>query len=75
MCCRQMILTRPPVVFRQKSEEDLNAAEAELDKHTSLVTDLTRKVRPFIIYAVVNFISFVCYRSTSFKSRLIRRRD
>lgn len=28
----------------QKSEDNLAMAEAELDKHTSLVTDLTRKV-------------------------------
>jgi len=30
--------------FSQKSEENLGMTEAELDKHTALVTDLTRKV-------------------------------
>jgi protein HOOK3 len=30
--------------FSQKSEDNLAMAESELDKHTSLVTDLTRKV-------------------------------
>lgn len=28
----------------QKSEDNLAMAESELDKHTSLITDLTRKV-------------------------------
>lgn len=28
----------------QKSEDNLAMAEAELDKHTSLVTDLTRRI-------------------------------
>lgn len=31
-------------ITRQKSEDNLAMAESELDKHTSLVTDLTRKV-------------------------------
>lgn len=32
------------MVPRQKSEDNLAMAEGELDKHTSLITDLTRKV-------------------------------
>lgn len=31
-------------ISSQKSEDNLAMAESELDKHTSLVTDLTRKV-------------------------------
>lgn len=31
-------------VRRQKSEDNLAMAEGELDKHTNLITDLTRKV-------------------------------
>lgn len=30
--------------IRQKSEDNLAMAESELDKHTTLITDLTRKV-------------------------------
>ncbi len=32
------------LMSRQKSEDNLAMAEGELDKHTSLITDLTRKV-------------------------------
>jgi protein HOOK3 len=34
----------PNFVIRQKSEDNLAMAESELDKQTTLVTDLTRKV-------------------------------
>lgn len=36
---------------RQKSEDNLAMAESELDKHTTLITDLTRKVDELQIQA------------------------
>lgn len=36
---------------RQKAEENLAMTEGELDKHTALVTDLTRKVICFLTLA------------------------
>ena len=31
-------------IVRQKSEDNLAMAESELDKHTNIITELTRKV-------------------------------
>jgi protein HOOK3 len=42
ICCRDALKFRGRC--RQKSEDNLAMAESELDKHTTLVTDLTRKV-------------------------------
>lgn len=39
-----VLLTKVKEDISQKSEDNLAMAESELDKHTSLVTDLTRKI-------------------------------
>jgi len=40
LCLERVVLTHSS----QKSEDNLAMAESELDKHTNLITDLTRKV-------------------------------
>lgn len=45
--CKSIVIVVPlqaDLYFRQKSEDNLAMAESELDKHTNLVTELTKKI-------------------------------